>query len=365
MIDFPITELLDDGTSLIWLERHLHPEGLHCPRCQSTARRVFRAQVHFPAYRCRACGGYSTLLTGTVFAKTQQRPATLVLPLRGVAKGEPTAPLARELGLSRKQLQTLRQRIQAHLNATAPTGVMPAPPLRLMSSTRTRGKKSTPHRDRTDPPRRRANKHKGHGTYANDRPPIISLISRDTGEQRWWVYDHANRQTCQTLIADNVLPGSTLLYTDEWQSYRGSHPRHATVAHGVREWARDDHGDGRREVHCNSCVGAGTALRTYLCACRGVHTQDLHLYLATYEAMISAKRVTPALIRRMGLGDRSAQLATHESRLLSVAYPVKLPTCLPSTYTSTRPEVMVIRVLGAQYPHQLLRHRGGRDPSTH
>jgi transposase-like protein len=120
MIDFPIAELLDDSVSLVWLERHLHPDGLHCPRCGSTARRLFRAQGYFPAYRCRACGAYYTLLTGTVFAKTRQRPATLVLLLRGVAKGEPTARLARELGLSRKQLHTLRQRIQTNLHATAP-----------------------------------------------------------------------------------------------------------------------------------------------------------------------------------------------------------------------------------------------------
>ena len=50
-----------------------------------------------------------------------------MLFLRGMAKGEPTARLARELGVSRKQLHTLRQRIQANLNATAPTGVMPGP----------------------------------------------------------------------------------------------------------------------------------------------------------------------------------------------------------------------------------------------
>jgi transposase-like protein len=124
MIDFPITELLDDSASLTWLERHLHPDGLHCPHCRSAARRLFRAQGHFPAYRCRACDGYYTLLTGTVFAKTRQRPATLVLLLRGVAKGEPTARLARELGLSRKQLHTLRQRIQARLNESAPTDLM-------------------------------------------------------------------------------------------------------------------------------------------------------------------------------------------------------------------------------------------------
>jgi transposase-like protein len=124
MIDFPIAELLDDSICLIWLERQFHPCGLTCPHCGHAERRLFRAQSHFPAYRCRACEGYYTLLSGTVFAKTRQRPATLVLLLRGIAKGEPTARLARELGLSRKQLHTLRQRIQANLNATAPTAVM-------------------------------------------------------------------------------------------------------------------------------------------------------------------------------------------------------------------------------------------------
>jgi transposase-like protein len=124
MIDFPIAELMDDSICMIWLERHLHPSGLTCPHCGHAERRLFRAQGHFPAYRCRSCEGYYTLLTGTVFAKTRQRPATLVLLRRGVAKGEPTARLARELGLSRKQLHTLRQRIQTNLNETAPINVM-------------------------------------------------------------------------------------------------------------------------------------------------------------------------------------------------------------------------------------------------
>src|SRR5918999_5708679 len=124
MIDFPITDLLDDDSCTLWLERHLHPAGLKCPHCGSRDRRLFRAQGHFLAYRCRGCEGYYPLLTGTVFAKTRQPPATLVLLLRGIAKGEPTARLARELKLSRKQLHTLRQRIQTNLNETAPTAVM-------------------------------------------------------------------------------------------------------------------------------------------------------------------------------------------------------------------------------------------------
>jgi hypothetical protein len=96
MIDCPIAELLDDSICLIWLERHLHPEGLACPHWRSPDRRLLRPQGDFPADRGRACDGYSTLLTNTVFAKSRQRPATLVLLLRGIAKGEPTARVARE-----------------------------------------------------------------------------------------------------------------------------------------------------------------------------------------------------------------------------------------------------------------------------
>ena len=124
MIDFPITELLDASICMIWLERHLHPDGFVCPHCGSTNRRLFRQQKHFPAYRCRDCDRYYTLLTGTAFATTRQPPATLVLLLRGITKGESTARLARELGLSRKQMYTLRQRIQTNLNETAPIDLM-------------------------------------------------------------------------------------------------------------------------------------------------------------------------------------------------------------------------------------------------
>ena len=81
-------------------------------------RRFFHQQEHFPAYHCRDCDGYYTLLTGTAFAKTHQSPATLVLLLRGFAKNEPTTRQARELGLSRQMVHTLRQCAQDSRNET-------------------------------------------------------------------------------------------------------------------------------------------------------------------------------------------------------------------------------------------------------
>jgi transposase len=178
--------------------------------------------------------------------------------------------------------------------------------MRRMRCIRTLGKQSPPHRDPADPPRRRAHKRTGHGTSANDRPPIISIISRETGAPRFWVCDHADTRTCHRLLADHVPPGSARLSTDEWRRDRGRHPAHAPVGHGGHAWARDADGDGRREVHGKTWEGIGAALRTSLRTFRGVHTPYLPLYVATDEAMVHTTRVTPQLIRRMCVHSLSA-----------------------------------------------------------
>ena len=143
MLDFPIDELMNEAACLAWLERHLHPEGLHCPRCGTSDRRPFRPQATFPAYRCQQCDRYYTMLTGTVFAKTHQSPQKLVLLLRGIAQGETTARLARELRLSYKQAQTLRQRVQNNLYETLPTGLIADPVFEADELYQNAGKKRT------------------------------------------------------------------------------------------------------------------------------------------------------------------------------------------------------------------------------
>jgi transposase-like protein len=127
MIDFPLDGLLDEQACLIWLEQSLHPDGLRCPRCGGSERRRARPGGAIPSFRCKGCGRYYTALTGTAFEKTRQAPSTLVLMLRGIAKGEPTARLAREMGVSRKQMHTRRHRVQDNLYETLPTDALDEP----------------------------------------------------------------------------------------------------------------------------------------------------------------------------------------------------------------------------------------------
>ena len=124
MLDFPLDGLMDQAACLAWLEKHLHPQGLKCPRCGAIRRRVARQGGHFPAFRCKACDRYHTILTDTAFQKTRQMPSTLVLMIRGLTKGDSTSRLARELSITRKQMSTMRQRLQANLFACLPENMM-------------------------------------------------------------------------------------------------------------------------------------------------------------------------------------------------------------------------------------------------
>jgi hypothetical protein len=69
--------------------------------------------------------------------------------------------------------------------------------------------------DPADPPRRRANRRRGHGTFATDRPPIVGVIGRASGEARLEVVEHADGVTLEAVVMSPSQEGSTV-NTDEW-----------------------------------------------------------------------------------------------------------------------------------------------------
>jgi transposase len=161
-----------------------------------------------------------------------------------------------------------------------------------------RGKKGDKHRDPLDPPRRRANKQRGHGTYAKDRPPIVGTVGRRSGQCRVRVRHHTDGKTLQKHV-HGYTQKDTTCYTDEWQGYNHLKRPHSTVGHGQKEWARDDDGDGVREVHVNTIEGLWTTARNFLRPFRGVHKKSLHSYLAMCEHKINLKRISPKFIAQL------------------------------------------------------------------
>jgi transposase-like protein len=158
-----------------------------------------------------------------------------------------------------------------------------------------RGKKGIEHFDPADPPRRRANKRRGRGTYANDRPPVLGTVGRQSGQVRLRVVKDTTSHTLSAHVHRFTL-AATHVYTDEYDSYNRIARIRSMVTHGTREWARDDDGDGIREVHTNSAEGMWTGLRNFLRPFRGVHKAYLSGYVAVHEFRVNLKRISPTFI---------------------------------------------------------------------
>ena len=112
------------------------------------------------------------------------------------------------------------------------------------------------------------------------------------------VVRNSDRRTLEALVEATTVPGA-LVNTDEWRA-PGHLPElgrgHATVNHGAKEWARDDDGDGVREVHTDTMEGTWTGLRNFLRPFRGVSKWHLAGYVAMFEWAHNLKRVTDGFL---------------------------------------------------------------------
>lgn len=124
---------------------------------------------------------------------------------------------------------------------------------------------------------------------------MVGTIGRQSGRCRLRVREHTDGATLRAHV-HHYTRSQARCYTDEWQGYEGLHRLHPTVCHGQKEWARDDDGDGVREVHINTIEGLWTAVRNFLRPFRGVHKKYLKYYLAMCEHRLNRKRISPAFI---------------------------------------------------------------------
>jgi transposase-like protein len=104
--------------------------------------------------------------------------------------------------------------------------------------------------------------------------------------------------TIRPVIEATVAKGA-LVHTDEYDVYARLGAwgyRHKTVCHTRGEYARDEDGDGFREVHVNTLEGFWSLLRSWLRPHRGVSREKLPAYLGFFQAVHNARRRGKALL---------------------------------------------------------------------
>lgn len=136
---------------------------------------------------------------------------------------------------------------------------------------------------------------------ANDRPPIVGTVGRNSGQIRMKVCDNTQQITIQPQVEVTTLP-TTTVYTDESDAYNripASGSERQTVCHSQREYARDEDQDGFCEVHCNTMEGIWVGLRNFLRPFRGIHKKYLYLYVAMFEWAYNLRWIDFDFLRRL------------------------------------------------------------------
>lgn len=123
----------------------------------------------------------------------------------------------------------------------------------------------------------------------------MGTIGRQSGQVRLRVARDTKQTTLRRHVEQFTEEG-THVYTDEYDSYNTVDRPRSMVAHGYKEWARDDDGDGFREVHTNTTEGMWSGLRTFLRIFRGVSKHYLSGYVALHEFHVNLKHITVAFI---------------------------------------------------------------------
>ena len=208
--------------------------------------------------------------------------------------------MARELGLSRPHLLRLRHEIQARALAAADRSPLPDDRTEADEMYQNAGeKRGAAHRPAR--PSKAAGE-PGQGPRHLGYRPACGTGGGWPYQRSAWV--RVGRGSgADELIDATVLPATgpgAMVHTDEWNGYkllarcgRG----HATVNHNRGEFARDDDGDGVREVHCSTLEGIWTGLRNFLRPFRGVNKVYLEQYVIMFQWGYKLKAVTDAFLR--------------------------------------------------------------------
>jgi transposase-like protein len=230
---------------------------------------------------------------------------TWVLLLHDFVAGRPTREIATELELDYSTVLKWRHTLQDAALDKRITTVLADEHGEADETYVNAGQPGEEKDDDDTPPRSRANKARGRGTADQDRPPIIGAVGRESGELRLEVAPDATGETVSAFLSETT-PEDIILYTDGHPAYQAIEdtPReHLTVKHSEHEFARDENGDGRNEVHDNTLEGIWTGLQNFLRPFRGVHQKFLSQYVAMFEWLYNLEEKLNKFLRLLLVPD--------------------------------------------------------------
>ncbi len=227
-----IQNLIDDFKCFETARELRWPDGVNCPHSDSVAitkQGQDSTQTEPQRYRCRSCQKHFDDLTGTVFAGHHQPLWVRILCLDFLGPNLSNEQVGYELNLdpddARKMATQLRE------------GIDECKPAEVLGGEGKCDEVYVADGHREHPGAVKIGRHP-----ADDGRRVHARLTR-------WGYSHR------------------------------------TVCHAAGEFARDEDGDGFREVHVNTIKGFWSLSRSWLCPNRGGSREKLPLYLGLFESV--------------------------------------------------------------------------------
>ncbi|WP_424356425.1 transposase [Methanobacterium sp. MBAC-LM] len=115
-------------------------------------------------------------------------------------------------------------------------------------------------------------KQRGRGTYKKNKPPIITIVERNTGKTIFSVEKNLSQQLIKNKLK-NHCPQPVKLFTDDYTIYFGLKNQKLVTEHQIIN--HSNHKYAEENNHVNNAENRHSLLRPFLNIYRGVSKKNL------------------------------------------------------------------------------------------
>ena len=281
----------DEASAYEYLETLRWPDGPVCPHCgndekcyflkpRSGTSRATRtgAPTQRRLWKCGSCRKQFSVLTDTVMHGTKiaiRKWVFVIFEMCASKNGVSAREIERKYDLTPRSAWFMAHRIREAMRYDGLGGMFTGRV--IADETWVGGKPSNRHG------------HQPGRQGRTDKTPVLSLVSRETGEVRSKVVPDVTGATLRKAIAEQVDLAATDLHTDAAKSYvsiEHEFASHQSVNHEAREWVRGD-------VTANHAEGYFSQLKRSIDGTHH-HVSQEHLgrYLAEFDFRYTTRKET-------------------------------------------------------------------------